>query len=220
MTTLGWDHAKHVLNTIGQLGLKDGAQFTLLCQCMSPVAMAIKDGRIRSQGDLKELLMGETKSAKEPKQYLRAIFEDEKLVLRPTEGKRTIKGAADLFGTDIYLHDGFADLKDEVVVMGEMEFAMSELVQNGKLAEFLPQGKVFGHEEQVLVFVETHRNRLRKNGCATFLPFMKAGKVFVAHVSVLDVGSLAVHVVALPYDSVWSVKNLHRVAFPQLALKP
>lgn len=220
MTTLNWDHAEHALKTIGQLGLEDGKQLTLFCQCMSPIATAIKDGQICSHSDLKKLLKEAKKSADVPqalKQYLQAL---EKLVLRPTDGKRTIKGETALFGTRIYLYDGFADLEDKVQATNETQVDMSELVQDGKFAEFLPPRQVFQHEEQVLVFCEDYRDRLRKGGYVTFLPFMKDGKVFVAYVGVSDDGFLWVRVYALSYDGVWGGGIRRRVVVPQQSLKP
>jgi len=216
------EHGEHALRTIRQLGLESLTQFNLLCQCMSPVATAIKDGRITSQGDLKKFLEGLKKPvevAQVPKQYLRKLFDGEEVRLGVTEGKRTIKEAAGLFPGGIYLHDGFEKLPDEVLPIPETLLEISELVENGKFAEFLPEGRVLGHEEQVLLFVETHRDKLRKDGYATFMPFLKGGKVFVARVLVHDVGRLEVRVLHFGYGDVWRAERRHRVVIPQQALK-
>ena len=223
MTTLSWDHADHALKTIGQLGLVDGKQFTLLCQCMSPLATAIKDGRITSQSDLKKLIE-EAKKIVEvpqaPKQYLRLLSEGKEFRLGKTEGKKTIKAAKKLLAAGIYFYDGFNELSDEVVQTEELLVEVSELVESGKFAEFLPDGRVFQHEEQVLLFCETHRDWLRKDGYATFFPFLKSGKVFVADARVCGVGQLEVLVRSLGRDCAWDADDRDRVVLPQLALKP
>lgn len=53
---LDWDHARHALTTIEDLGLQSLEQFNLLCQCLSPLGTAIKKGHINSPKNLRRRL--------------------------------------------------------------------------------------------------------------------------------------------------------------------
>lgn len=71
-------------------------------------------------------------------------------------------------------------------------------------------------QEQILWFVENHKDKLRKNWYGNFFLFKVNGECFVAVVDVFGDGQLRVAVVRFSGDGVWSSEVRLRVVVPQL----
>lgn len=71
-------------------------------------------------------------------------------------------------------------------------------------------------QEQILFFVENHKDLLRKDGYGTFFPFKSKEEVFVARVR-LDAGEgPVVDVRRFSYGGVWGAEYRRRLVVPQL----
>lgn len=74
-------------------------------------------------------------------------------------------------------------------------------------------------QEQILYFVENHKDQLKQDGYATFFPFKSGDDFFVAGVY-LDSDGPDVYVDRLSDDCVWYAERRRRVVTPQLTVNP
>lgn len=98
-----------------------------------------------------------------------------------------------------------------------------EMTKNGTFKDiFIDPDKMVLTQEQILYFVENHKDKLRQDGYTTFFLFKSYNNFFVAFVYVYSDGKLPVYVRRFEDSRVWCARNLRRVVVPQLAetLKP
>lgn len=150
---------------------------------------------------------------------LKLISGAETLTLDPTDGKKTIARAGDLF---FYLDGDFkaygCDVPGKPSQGGPVQ--VHEMVKDGTFAQ------IFGglsdnldslclEQDQIIQFVEKHRKWLRTDGYGTFFLFKVNGEGFVAGVRVDSGGRLDAGVYRFSYDSVWRAESRPRVVVPQ-----
>lgn len=92
-----------------------------------------------------------------------------------------------------------------------------EITEHSTFAQMMSPENILT-QEQILYFVEHHKDKLRSGGYATFFPFKSSNEVFVAGVDFLDGGSLHVDVRRFDDGRVWAAGRRRRVVVPQLAL--
>lgn len=151
---------------------------------------------------------------------LRVTSSNEKLMLRPRDGSRTIRSSKNVFShidTDfkVYGADQKGGSTEEAeVVVHEME----------KDANFVKMFASLNHDmdalcmtqDQILEFIEMHRRWLRTDCYATFFLFKSNDQFFVAYLYVIDGGTLEAYVRRLEDDYVWPAGDRRRVVVPQL----
>lgn len=150
------------------------------------------------------------------KVLLRALHEDQKIMLRATEGTGTFARSGDIYTG--YLDSDFEswNLDGPGKASPEMQVSMKEMVpgSNGKLADiFAAIGeieKLVVPQEQAKNLAVEHRDKLHPDGWATFVPFTRndepvnadKSNVFVASVYA-DGGELKADVYEFLFDYVW-----------------
>ncbi len=142
--------------------------------------------------------------------FLRRLFETEKIVVGATDGTETFNGS-DIFGDRVYgetLPAGTPTLAVNAAVYEQI--VDGKFIQVlGSLGETRPRWKNAG---QVLHFSRDHRDKLRTDGYATF--FELEGS-FVAYVCFDVVGQLEVGINPLSLDYVWLAGFRHLFVSPQ-----
>ena len=154
--------------------------------------------------------------------YVKLISGAETLELDPTDGKRTIAKADDLFtgSLDGDFKGWGLDIKGQPTQSQKVQ--VHEMVKDGTFSQIFEGlndnlDALCLTQDQIIQFVEKHRKWLRTDDYATFFLFKVGNDFFVARVLVLDVG-LFVRAVRFSYDRVWFAKFRRRVVVPQLAL--
>lgn len=155
---------------------------------------------------------------------LKLISTGEKITIPVTTGKRTIAKARSLFNG--YLDSNFANWGLDV----ESEAALETMTEVYEMVEDSDFRKIFGGfglnldllcltQDQIIAWVETHRDWLRTDGCGTFFLFKVVGvEFFVARVGVHSGGYLYVRADRLSNDFVWDAEYGRRIVVPQLTL--
>lgn len=93
-----------------------------------------------------------------------------------------------------------------------------ELTGDGTFKDiFTDPDKMVLTQEQILYFVENHKDKLRQYGYITFFLFKSYNNFFVARVYVRSRGRLDVHVSRFGFSGVWDAGYRSRVVVPQLA---
>jgi hypothetical protein len=152
---------------------------------------------------------------------LRRIF-DKPLIIGSTDGTKTIPDSADLFaaGVDGDFRNWRAD--EPGAPTGETPVHVYEMVRDATFAQMFSSlspdlGKLCLTHDQILTFIETHRDQLRTDGYATFFLFKSHDQFFVACVRVNSRSRLYVIVRRFEYSRVWSAEYSYRLVVPQLA---
>ncbi len=99
----------------------------------------------------------------------------------------------------------------------KMKLDVQEMDKDATFAQMMSPEHVLT-QEQILYFVEYHKDLLRQDGYETFFPFKSGTEVFVADVIVLGDGRLRAGAYRLSNDYVWNAEYRHRFVVPQLAL--
>lgn len=99
----------------------------------------------------------------------------------------------------------------------EMKLDVFEMDKDARFDEMMSIDNLLT-QEQILYFVENHRDLLRQEGFVTFFPFKSDDRVFVASVYVRVGGALSARVYRFSFDYVWYAGDRLRVVVPQLAL--
>lgn len=154
---------------------------------------------------------------------LKFISGAETLELKPTDGKRTIVKAEEVFirGIDRDFKNWGCDVKADPTKAVNVH--VYEMIKDGTFTQ------IFGGlsdnldelcltQDQIIQFCEMYKKWLRTDGCATFFLFKVNGEFFVARVDVNSDGTLDASVYRFSYGNVWSADYRHRVVVPQLAL--
>ena len=104
------------------------------------------------------------------------------------------------------------------------EIAVLEIDKNGTFADIF--GSISKNTDsmamtqaQIINFVKSHEDKLRRDGYGTFFLFKVGEEFFVAHVFFGDAGQLEVSVRRLSYGYVWRAEFRPRIVVPKLALK-
>jgi len=164
--------------------------------------------------------------------YLRCILNKESLTIPACDGARIIANAKNVFPG--YIDDNFRKLKadeagtktlDTVAHVFELtrkanfvkmfNIKISNLTHAG-LSDFKRLNKMIYTQDQIIGFVESHRNWLRTDGHATFFLFKSYGNFFVAVINFSFSGRLKVSVVRFWHSLEWSARAGHRVVVPWL----
>ncbi len=153
---------------------------------------------------------------------LKLISAGKKVRIAATGGKRTIAKAKKTFPG--FIDSDFVNYGCDVVEESKPETSTEvyEMTDDGDFS------KIFGGfginldllcftQDQIIEFVETQPDWLRKDGYGTLFLFKVNGEFFVASVRV-DVGGLEVHARRFSRNCVWGGDYRHRVVVPQLAL--
>ncbi|MEK7464080.1 MAG: hypothetical protein AAB610_03105 [Patescibacteria group bacterium] len=184
-------------------------------------------------------LVGSRQVAPRIKEFVKALFAElaeniagclklisgaETLELEPTDGKRTIAKAKEVFtwGIDSDFQNWGCNVKADPTTAQNVH--VHEMVKDGTFA------KIFGGlsenldelcltQAQIIQFVQKHKKWLRTEGYATFFLFKVGDEFFVARVFVRDDGTLGAHVRRFSNGLVWRAGSRRRVVAPQLALK-
>ncbi len=162
----------------------------------------------------------EVTAPKPAKSILRLLTPN--LIIRPTDGKRTLAEATDIFPGGIY----GVSCGDSSEARSETLVDVHELIENATLRQMfegqgVPLDQLFClTPDQVIQFIVDHRKRLQPKGYATLFPFKVGENPFVASVRWYDGRWLRVYVYHFSYDSVWGAGARLRVVLPRLDLKP
>lgn len=157
----------------------------------------------------------ETVSAPEP--YLRLISDGHKLTIPACSGGRTIARAGGVFRGYIdpdFVGYGLDDIEGAATPDTDVE--VNELIRDGKAEDIY--NSVGGDldrfvltQDQVISFVEIHRDWLRAGGYGTFFLLKKSNEFFFAYVDLSSDGKLYVNTYRLPSDYVW--RSFYRLRF-------
>ncbi len=144
----------------------------------------------------------------------------ESLVVAATDGMDTIPAAIGLF---TYIDSHFREWKADEASDStpERPVEVHEMAQDANFQEMFRSlsaetDRLCMTQSQVISFVKTHRDQLRKDGYGTFFLLKSKAKFFVAFVRSDDHGRLGVGVDQFANDYVWSADDRHRVVVPQL----
>lgn len=172
-------------------------------------------------------------------EYLRPLFEDEEIFIEVCDGSQTLTEASDVFGNNIDNDFKRWGLNKKGKATDKTPVKVLELMKDGSCIHFF--GSLFGaspdgikiedfieqnredlrkycfQQHQIKSFSVEHKDKLRKDGCATFFLFEEGNNFFVAHVYFNSDGTLYVFVRRLEHDIRWGAGNRHRVVVPQLA---
>lgn len=153
--------------------------------------------------------------------FLKLIYADTTLVIKAKTGERTIFQIKDLFtwgiGSDFV--DYGAD--EEGSATEDTEVDVYELAKDGDFSDIygsLPfdLSQLCLTQDQIIGFVEEHRNRLSPNS-ATFFLFQSNNEYFVASVVVLSDGRLNACVDRFGNVNPWGAERRHRFVVPRPA---
>jgi hypothetical protein len=153
-------------------------------------------------------------------EYLREIFADEDLKIGPTDGRRTIASAKEVFTGSID-YNFRRHLDKHSFDSLSTGFRVLELHKNALFSElFLSIGKSLDDlcftQAQIIQVCTEHCAKLIDNGCSNFFLMKEGDDFFVAYVFVYDGG---LRVFRFEYDCVWHGEYLHRVFVPATALE-
>lgn len=120
----------------------------------------------------------------------------------------------------------FSWIDDDFVNYGAIEkgirtekqkLEVMELTENMDFASMFDKKQALT-QEQILYFVENHKDKLTYDGYATFFLLKSGENFFVARVYLLSDGRLDVDVYKFGYAYVWRAGRRDRVVVPQLTL--
>lgn len=161
--------------------------------------------------------------------YLQKIADG---VLGATTGQRTLAKAKNLFPGG--LDPDFVNWGTDVAgaATEEAPFEVFEMTKNGTFEQILDgfgvdRKKLCWEQDQIITFVENHKDLLHPDGWETFFLFSvkfeegtedEREKFFVAYVRRDDGGQHEARVYCLSHDYVWHAEYRHRFVIPQLIL--
>ena len=158
----------------------------------------------------------------EPVTYLKSLSAGRSIVIEATDGKRTIVQATNVFK---YIDPDFKSLELDVnvAVTSKMSVEVFEQEKDGTFVSiFGSVGRDMNAmcltQNQIIVFVQKHREWLRTEGYGTFFLFEVDGKFLVARVDVDSDGELSVNVDQFSCDRVWYARCCERFVLPQLTV--
>lgn len=139
--------------------------------------------------------------------------------LLTTKGTKTIAQASDVFTS--YIDSDFKkwnlDVQDKPTKAVNLD--VFEMDKNGTFKDiFTNPDKQVMTQEQIIYFCKNHKEELHKDWYTFFL-FKRVGVLFVACVSLDDLGRLGVRVDPFSYDRTWLAECPRRFVAPQLVSK-
>jgi hypothetical protein len=144
---------------------------------------------------------------------MKSLYKDIKI---PVQKAKLIKDSK-LFS---YIDSDFNNLTGLDATFNEQNFEVLEMDKDATFKEIFTQPeKMAMTQDQILSFVENHKDKLRTNGYATFFLLKNNEDFFVVFVYLYDDGRLEVYVSPFSYGSVWRAGGRHRVVVPQLTLE-
>ncbi len=146
---------------------------------------------------------------------LSRLYTDEEIWVESTNGTRMIADERELFPG--YLDSDFINWgtgKPSGIKTKRTQAEVYEMRKDARFRDMIPANQFWQSQDQVLEFVECHRDKLRQGGYATLFPYMD-GDMFVALVLVIG-GVLGARVYSFGYDRVWYGVFRRRVVLPQL----
>lgn len=138
------------------------------------------------------------------------------ITIPPLSGKKVIKDSKIFSYIDPDFKRWGAD--KEGVETPEMKLDVMEMNKDTRFDEMMSTDNVLT-QEQILYFLEHHKDILRQAGHATFFLFKSGEEFFVAYVLVYSGERPCVRVVRFSNDSVWRAEDRPRIVIPQLAPK-
>lgn len=131
------------------------------------------------------------------------------------KGKRVIADSKLFYYIDSDFRNYRADKPG--IATKKMKLDVFELDKDATFAQMMAADNLLT-QEQILYFIERHKELLRQDGYATFFPFKSGEEVFVAGVYVDDGGCLGVVVRRFSDDGAWNAGYRPRFVLPQLIL--
>ncbi|MDP3900522.1 MAG: hypothetical protein Q8Q23_05605, partial [bacterium] len=148
------------------------------------------------------------------------ISEGHSIIVPATSGRRTLAQATDMFTG--HLDPDFKNWGTDVAgeARPETPADVYEQIENATFADMFTSlssnlDQLLWEQEQILAFVESHRNWLRPQGYGNFFLFKVGSSVFVAGVFFYSDGTLIARVDRFDDDDVWVRGRRHRVIVPQ-----
>lgn len=162
------------------------------------------------------------KAAEKPNPILRRLYEEERIVIGPTDGSETIAQASNVFTGGIDPDFINWDLDHPCEPTEEREVEVQEMAESatfaGMFAFLLPDlDSLVLTQHQVKSFCREHRDKLHPEGWATFFLLKEGEEFFVANVFANSGGQLEVLVCQFENDCVWDAEDRHRLVVPQLS---
>ena len=186
------------------------------------IGKMIMDG-VRDPEKVAEVLQTIVDGVAGVKIYLKRLFNGESFAVGAMKSTKTFEESG-FFPGGVYNENLLGTAKPTSAI----KVVFDELIEDGKFPDFLgntalelERRRLYrGH---VIKSCETHRDRFRKDGYATFAVITKddepvkddLSNVFVARVHFGGRGRLGVGVGQFSYDYVWGAEYQHRVVSPQ-----
>ncbi|MCX6714464.1 MAG: hypothetical protein NTX72_01480 [Candidatus Uhrbacteria bacterium] len=153
---------------------------------------------------------------------LRRLFEDETITIAPCDGSRYIGKQEKTFVAGIDGDFERWNLNNRGKSTDAANVSVFEMIKDATFAQMFGSlgsdlDKLCLSQDQIIKFCETNRDKLRKDGYATFFLFKENENFFVAGVDVSSDG-LSVLVGPFEHDGVWYAGCVHRVVIPQLTV--
>ena len=152
---------------------------------------------------------------------LRKISEEHSVIVPATTGQRTLAQATDVFTG--YLDPDFNNWGTDVAGEAKPETPADvyEQVKNATFADMFTSlssdlDPLLWEQEQIIAFVESHKNWLHPEGYGNFFLFKVGSSVFVAGVYLYSDGELRARVYRFAHASIWRASRRRRVFVPQL----
>lgn len=151
---------------------------------------------------------------------LKNISEGKNIVIAPTDGKKTIAQAKNVFD---YIDSDFSNWDTDVTGEKKEETPVSvhEMAEDANFSQMFNSissdlKKLCLTQDQIISFVENHKNWLHPEGYANFFLFEANNEFFVARVFLNSDGELDVGVIRFEDSRVWRAGSRYRVVVPQL----
>ena len=152
---------------------------------------------------------------------LRKISGGHKVIVPATSGQRTIAQAGDVFTG--WLDPDFKNWGTDVAGEAKPETPADvyELAEDATFEQMFTSlssdlDQLLWEQEQILAFVESHKNWLHPEGYGSFFLFKVGNEVFVVFVGFDSVGVLFAYVFRFDDAYIWDASRRGRVFVPQL----
>ena len=151
---------------------------------------------------------------------LRKISEGHSIIVPATTGQRTLAQANSVF---THLDPDFKNWETDVVSEAKPETPADiyKQIKNATFADIFTSlssnlDPLLWEQEQIIAFVESHKNWLHPEGYGNFFLFKVGSSVFVAGVYLYSDGELRARVYRFAHASIWRASRRRSVFVPQL----
>jgi hypothetical protein len=149
--------------------------------------------------------------------FLSCVSAGQRITIAPTDGKRTIANAADVFTGHLSRDFQNWDTSVSSRATSATDVVVYEMTNNASFPQmFSNPVKMWLTQDQIIEFVENHRSWLGTNGCGAFFLFLTNGRFFVASVYLLSSGRPGANVYLFDDDCLWDSRQGNRIVFPSI----